>query len=165
MLVRTWPKARAVVAPALPRAPPCALAFSLKGAACAREVARQSEWREGAEGERRALGRRMRAGRCGGEACFRCDECEQLRTRACGGAYRRAKVHGKRARVNEVSCERKDFWRVLQRPERLSRAFSPNRDEVTPPKVNHSALLADITFDSNERAKYNMYSAFCAVLG
>jgi Na+/melibiose symporter-like transporter len=31
--------------------------------------------------------------------------------------------------------------------------------------VNHSALLADITFDSNERAKYNMYSAFCAALG
>ena len=32
-------------------------------------------------------------------------------------------------------------------------------------EVNHSALLADLTFDSNERAKYNMYSAFCAALG
>jgi Na+/melibiose symporter-like transporter len=32
-------------------------------------------------------------------------------------------------------------------------------------EVNHGALLADITSDSNERAKYNMYSAFCAAFG
>eukprot|EP00937_MAST-01D_sp_MAST-1D-sp2_P003846 g3846.t1 len=32
-------------------------------------------------------------------------------------------------------------------------------------EVNHSALLADITVDSNQRAKYNMYSAFCAAVG
>ena len=32
-------------------------------------------------------------------------------------------------------------------------------------ELNHGALLADITYDSNKRAKYNMYSAFCAALG